>query len=93
VAIRLESTTACISFQVKQSIGDNAGTALDFCGGEWKFPRDCSPALKTCDYFARWAFDEDTDKIHFTVQSKYTDLWTGIGFSDTPQMVNHLKMD
>ncbi len=35
----------------------------------------------------RWVYDEDTDKIHFTVQSNHTDLWTGIGFSDTPQMV------
>ena len=73
---------------MKQSIGDNAGSILDFCGGEWKYPRDCSVSAKTCDYFARWNFDEDTDKIHFTVISKYTDLWTGIGFSDTPQMVS-----
>jgi hypothetical protein len=51
------------AFQVKQSIGDNAGSILDFCGGEWKYPRDCSVDAKTCDYFARWLFDEDTDKV------------------------------
>ena len=45
-------------------------------------------AAKTCDYFARWEFDENTDMIDFTVKSVYTDKWTGIGFSDTPQMVN-----
>lgn len=27
--------------EVKQSIGKNAGEELDFCGGEWKYPRTC----------------------------------------------------
>ena len=74
----------------KRAIGDNAGTSLGFCGGEWKYPRACSVAAKTCDYFARWKFDENTDMIDFTVQSVYTDKWTGIGFSDTPQMVSQI---
>ena len=73
--------------EIKRSIGDNAGATLDFCGGEWKYPRTCNPAEKTCEYFARWVFDENTDMIDFTIQSKHTDRWTGIGFSDTPQMV------
>ena len=25
--------------EIKRSIGDNAGATLDFCGGEWKYPR------------------------------------------------------
>ena len=74
---------------VKQSIGNAAGESLDFCGGEWKYPRACSVPDKTCDYFARWKFDENTDMIDFTVQSRHTDKWTGIGFSDTPQMVRY----
>ena len=83
--------------EIKRSIGEDAGAALGFCGGEWKYPRTCNPAEKTCEYFARWVFDENTDMIDFTVQSKYTDKWTGIGFSDTPQMVrkyfcNTIKM-
>ena len=37
----------------------------------------------------RWEFNENTDKINFTIQSKNTDRknkWTGIGFSDNPSM-------
>ena len=76
--------------EVKQSIGSDAGSTLDFCGGEWKYPRTCSTEEKTCEYFARWEFDETKDSINFTIQSIHTDKWTGIGFSDTPQMVNDL---
>ena len=42
---------------------------------------------KTCEYVAKWKYDEDRDMIDFEIQSKHIDKWTGIGFSETPQMV------
>ena len=75
-----------INFFTIRSTGKGADS-LDFCGGEWKYPRTCSFEDKTCDYSARWKFDENTDMIDFTIKTKFTDKWTGIGFSDTPQMV------
>lgn len=32
--------------EVKQSIGANAGEKLDFCGGEWKYPRTCEGLVR-----------------------------------------------
>ena len=75
-----------IIFFIIRSTGKGADS-LDFCGGEWKYPRTCSFEDKTCDYSARWKFDENTDMIDFTIKTRFTDKWTGIGFSDTPQMV------
>ena len=74
------------TFFITRSTGKGADS-LDFCGGEWKYPRTCSFEDKTCDYSARWKFDENTDMIDFTIKTRFTDKWTGIGFSDTPQMV------
>jgi len=59
---------------------------LDYCGGEWKYPRSCSDGANNCIYFAQWQFDEDTDKINFTIKSSNSEKWTGIGFSNTPAM-------
>jgi hypothetical protein len=72
--------------EVEQSIGDAAATNLDFCGGEWKYPRSCTAGTKECEYFASWKYDENTDAIDFVVQSTQEQKWTGIGFSDTPAM-------
>ena len=72
--------------QIEQTIGKGAESDLGFCGGEWKFPRTCSMEDRSCQYLARWVFDENTDMIDFTIQSSHTDKWTGIGISDTPQM-------
>ena len=43
-------------------------------------------ADKSCEYVAKWKYDEDRDMIDFEIQSIYTEKWTGIGFSNTPQM-------
>ncbi|TRY75553.1 hypothetical protein TCAL_06383 [Tigriopus californicus] len=72
--------------EIKQSIGADSGETLGFCGGEWKYPRDCNPEDKSCDYRAQWRYEENKDLIHFTVRSNDPTKWTGIGFSETPQM-------
>lgn len=74
--------------EIKQSIGADSGDALGFCGGEWKYPRDCNPDDKSCEYRAQWKYEEIKDMIHFTIKSNDPTKWTGIGFSDTPQMVS-----
>jgi hypothetical protein len=61
-------------------------SGLDYCGGEWKYPRSCSPEAKSCDYVARWEYNENTDKMNFTITTNSPNKWTGIGFSDTPSM-------
>jgi hypothetical protein len=35
---------------------------------------------------ARWEYNENTDKMNFTIVSSSPNKWTGIGFSDTPSM-------
>ena len=42
----------------------------------------------SCEYLARWKYDENLDKIDFVIKSTNVGKWTGIGFSETPQMVN-----
>ena len=73
--------------EIKLSLNDQSD--LDFCGGEWKYPRSCKSAAEDCQYVARWEYNENTDKVNFTISSKNPDKrnkWTGIGFSDNPQM-------
>ncbi len=81
--------------EVRQNIGADAGNALGFCGGEWKYPRTCSSADGggggDCEYVARWEYDEDRDMVDFVIKSRHVDKWTGIGFSDNPQMVRKSK--
>lgn len=48
----------------------------------------CSVANGSCEYRAEWRYDENTDRVHFTVQTRNIDKWTGIGFSETPSMVS-----
>ena len=75
--------------EIEQSIGDAASSNLDFCGGEWKYPRQCAAGTAECEYFASWRYDENTDMVDFVVQSTaaQTERWTGIGFSDNNRMV------
>ena len=78
--------------EIHQSIGDQAGYDLDFCGGQWKYPRTCDPNVVGnggCEYFAKWDFDENKDQIDFEIRSANSDKWTGIGFSHTAQMVRY----
>merc|ERR1712117_409131 len=80
-------TTINFLDEIKRSINDQVG--LDFCGGEWKYPRGCSSAAENCQYHARWEFNENTDKMNFTIASRNPDKknkWTGIGFSNNPSM-------
>lgn len=63
------------------------------CSGIWKVPKKCNPDNYTCEYSAKWEFLPRTDTIHFTLTTKHTDTWTGIGFSDNERMVcNYIKI-
>ena len=42
---------------------------------------------KTCEYFARWEYDENLDKINFTIISNNPNKWTGIGQYTTHQQL------
>ncbi|CAG0924190.1 unnamed protein product, partial [Notodromas monacha] len=58
----------------------------DICGGQFSYPRTCS-GLSDCEYMAKWEYDEDTDKVKFTITSRHTkNRWTGIGFSKDTRM-------
>ncbi|KPJ20098.1 Cell surface glycoprotein 1 [Papilio machaon] len=61
----------------------------DKCGGQWKLPADCDPKNKTCEYHATWEYlglKRGKDSIKFTITTKYSKLWTGIGFSNNQKM-------
>ena len=77
------------SINFRDEVKQNDQSTLDYCGGEWDYPRGCVQEGKPCEYLARWQFNEDTDKINFTISSRNPEKknkWTGIGFSDTPTM-------
>ncbi|KAB0804717.1 hypothetical protein PPYR_01687 [Photinus pyralis] len=57
-----------------------------YCGGEWRTPRSCSLDNNTCDYAAKWEYLPRGDEIRFTITTKHTDAWTGIGFSNDEKM-------
>lgn len=69
------------SSDVSDSVGNNE------CSGIWKVPRHCSPENFTCEYSAQWEVIPREDAIRFTITTKHTDTWTGIGFSDDEKMV------
>ncbi|XP_057333014.1 uncharacterized protein LOC130672435 isoform X4 [Microplitis mediator] len=56
------------------------------CGGEWKYPRSCNVKNFTCEYYIRWSYKTRKDQITFTIKTKNTDTWTGIGFSEDDKM-------
>ncbi|XP_045454874.1 uncharacterized protein LOC123664374 [Melitaea cinxia] len=61
----------------------------DKCGGQWKLPADCDIANNTCDYIASWEYlgqKRGKDSIRFTITTKQTKTWTGIGFSNDKKM-------
>ena len=46
-------------------------------------------AAEDCQYVARWEYNENTDRMNFTISSRNPDninKWTGIGFSDNANM-------
>ena len=78
-----------INFHDEIKLALNDQSTLGFCGGEWKYPRSCKSAEEDCQYMARWEYNENTDRMNFTISSRNTDKkkrWTGIGFSDNPLM-------
>ncbi|XP_015781892.1 uncharacterized protein LOC107359829 isoform X2 [Tetranychus urticae] len=56
------------------------------CAGEWKYPSNCTGY--GCDYQIAWEYMDDTDEIMFNLQTKNTNRWTGIGFSNNKRMPN-----
>ena len=77
------------SINFRDEVKRNDQSKLDYCGGEWDYPRGCVQEGKDCQYLARWQFNENTDKINFTISSRNPEKknkWTGIGFSNTPRM-------
>ncbi|XP_047998582.1 uncharacterized protein LOC125235942 isoform X4 [Leguminivora glycinivorella] len=59
------------------------------CGGYFKLPADCSLANGSCDYHASWEYlgqKRGKDSVKFTIVTKESKLWTGIGFSNDKRM-------
>ncbi|XP_074597944.1 uncharacterized protein LOC141852736 isoform X2 [Brevipalpus obovatus] len=54
------------------------------CEGEWRYPERCMGY--GCDYHINWEYVDDNDEIMFTIKTKNTNRWTGIGFSDDKLM-------
>lgn len=61
------------------------------CENGWAHPPGCQNYLdpsKPCTYNATWRYIPEIDSVKFTVETRKPDRWTGIGFSDSPQMRN-----
>ncbi|XP_018044703.1 PREDICTED: uncharacterized protein LOC108684748 isoform X3 [Atta colombica] len=56
------------------------------CGGQWRYPRNCSPENNTCEYAIQWIYKDKTDLITFVISTTNTNTWTGVGFSDDNNM-------
>ncbi|XP_049881200.1 uncharacterized protein LOC126377502 isoform X3 [Pectinophora gossypiella] len=59
------------------------------CGGQFRFPHDCSPSNGSCAYLATWEYlglKRGKDKVRFTIKTKESKYWTGIGFSKDKKM-------
>ena len=59
-----------INFHDEIKLALNDQSELDYCGGEWKYPRSCKSEQEDCEYVARWQYDENTDIMNFTVSSR-----------------------
>ncbi|XP_060807673.1 uncharacterized protein LOC106141451 isoform X2 [Amyelois transitella] len=73
----------------KSSISGGVLPLEDKCGGQWKFPTDCDPANNTCEYYASWEYlgqKRGKDSVRFTIKTKQSKFWTGIGFSKDKKM-------
>ena len=61
------------------------------CGDSWSYPSGClaiDDEKKPCSYTATWVYQPDSDSVKFTIETKKSNRWTGIGFSDSPLMKN-----
>ncbi|GBP74468.1 DBH-like monooxygenase protein 2 homolog [Eumeta japonica] len=59
------------------------------CGGMWRHPANCDVTNRTCEYVATWQYlglKRGKDSIKFTIMTKNTNTWTGIGFSNDKKM-------
>ncbi|KAG8041160.1 hypothetical protein G9C98_002148 [Cotesia typhae] len=70
----------------KDELGGPTPLESGNCGGEWKYPRSCTVKNFTCEYYIRWSYKTRKDHITFTIKTKNTDTWTGIGFSEDDKM-------
>ncbi|XP_063986455.1 uncharacterized protein LOC135167306 isoform X2 [Diachasmimorpha longicaudata] len=66
--------------------GHNSLLESGKCGGEWRHPRNCVVENATCDYYIRWIYRAKKDEMTFTIITKDTDKWTGVGFSEDDKM-------
>ncbi|XP_011304323.1 uncharacterized protein [Fopius arisanus] len=66
--------------------GHNSLLESGKCGGEWRHPRNCAVENATCDYYIRWIYRAKKDEMTFTIITKDTDKWTGVGFSEDEKM-------
>lgn len=79
-------------FEEKKAARTGGVMALpDKCGGQWRLPADCDPSNRnnTCEYFASWEYlgqKRGKDSIRFTIKTRQSKHWTGIGFSDNKKM-------
>ena len=80
--------------ETKVSISGGILPLPDKCGGQWRLPAECDPTNHTsCDYVASWQYlgqVRGKDSVRFTISTKQTKHWTGIGFSDNKKMVSLL---
>lgn len=67
--------------------GKSVVTSVNPCRGEWGTPKNCDVNKGQCEYHIVWSYSTRTDYITFTISTKHTDLWTGVGFSDDHKMV------
>ncbi|CAH0598382.1 unnamed protein product [Chrysodeixis includens] len=75
--------------ETKVSISGGILPLPDKCGGQWRLPAACDPNNGTCDYVATWEYlglKRGKDSIKFTITTKQSKQWTGIGFSDNKKM-------
>ncbi|XP_052758025.1 uncharacterized protein LOC113522394 isoform X2 [Galleria mellonella] len=73
----------------KSSITGGVLPLADKCGGQWKLPSNCNPANNSCDYYASWEYlgqKRGKDSVRFTIKTKQSKFWTGIGFSNDKKM-------
>ncbi|XP_050669314.1 uncharacterized protein LOC126968369 isoform X3 [Leptidea sinapis] len=61
----------------------------DKCGAQYKIPASCDVSNNTCDYVASWEYlgqKRGKDSVRFTIRTKQSKYWTGIGFSNDRRM-------
>ncbi|XP_061384792.1 uncharacterized protein LOC116773511 isoform X3 [Danaus plexippus] len=84
---------ATINFFDEQKSSQTSGVLSledDKCGGQWRYPSNCNNTVNnTCSYTARWEYlgeKRGKDSVRFTITTRQSKLWTGIGFSNDKKM-------